>query len=176
MRYAVSLADGEAYEQLLERMNATYAHEGLSGLYTKTTVSELKIAAMADKDEAAFHTFEEKEIQPYIPMFRRGEEAVSGTVRGNAYHRVMEILDFEAVMGAIFTAVSMQDEDIQVKSQDEQWVQRIRNILLDAGSKAGEKAVRELLQEEVKEKRLTDEYYNAINIRKITNFLYSDIL
>ena len=175
LRYAASLADGEAYEQLLERMNATYAHEGLSGLYTKTTVSELKIAAMADKDEAAFHTFEEKEIQPYIPMFRRGEEAVSGTVRGNAYHRVMEILDFEAVMGAVFTAVSMQDEDIQLKLQDVQWVQKIRNILQDAGSKAGEKAVRELLQEEVKEKRLTDEYYNAVNIRKITNFLYSDI-
>lgn len=138
LRYAVNLSDEAAYEQLLERLNATYAHEGLAGLYTKTTVSELKIAAMADKDEEAFHTFEEKEILPYIPKFRREEEAVSGTVRGNAYHRVMELMDFEAVRGE-------------------------------------EKALRDFLQKEVAEKRLSEEYYNAVNIRKIVNFLRSDL-
>ena len=63
-------------------------------MYTKTAVSELKIAAMAEKDEAAFHTFEEKEVVPYIPGFRREQEKVSGAVRGNAFHRVMELLDF----------------------------------------------------------------------------------
>ncbi|MDE6924251.1 MAG: PD-(D/E)XK nuclease family protein [Acetatifactor sp.] len=90
----------DACLKLKQRLAAVYAYENLAGLYTKTTVSELKIAAMADKDEAAFHTFEEKEVQPYIPLFRRGEEKVSGTVRGNAYHRVMEILDFDMIMEA----------------------------------------------------------------------------
>ena len=90
----------DAYLRLIQRLGAVYAHENLAGLYTKTTVSELKIAAMADKDEEAYHTFEEKEVQPYIPLFRRAEEKVSGTVRGNAYHRVMEILDFDRVMAA----------------------------------------------------------------------------
>lgn len=71
-----------------------YPHPGLQKLYTKTTVSELKIAAMAEKDEAAFHTFEEKEVVPYIPGFRREQEKVSGAVRGNAFHRTMELLDF----------------------------------------------------------------------------------
>ena len=89
-----------SYESLKQRLGAVYAYENLSGLYTKTTVSELKIAAMADRDEAAYHTFEEEEVQPFIPRFRRGEEKVSGTVRGNAYHRVMEILDFDSVMAA----------------------------------------------------------------------------
>ena len=93
---AVSRQD--AFLRLTKRLNAVYPYAGLAGLYTKTTVSELKIAAMADKDEEAFHTFEEREVQPYIPMFRREEEKVSGTVRGNAYHRVMELLDFEALM------------------------------------------------------------------------------
>ena len=96
---AEQLGDEEAYVRLMSRLNAPYRYSGLSGLYTKTTVSELKIEAMADKDEEAYHTFEEKEIQPYIPAFRRGEEKVSGTVRGNAYHRVMELLDFERLMG-----------------------------------------------------------------------------
>ncbi|MCM1065787.1 MAG: UvrD-helicase domain-containing protein [Eubacterium sp.] len=92
--------ENDAYVKLKQRLGTVYAYENLSGLYTKTTVSELKIAAMADKDEEAFHTFEEKEIQPYIPLFRREEEKVSGTVRGNAYHRVMEILDLDVIMAA----------------------------------------------------------------------------
>ena len=95
---AGQLADGKALEYLRERLRDRYPFENLAGLYTKTTVSELKIAAMADKDEAAYHTFEEKEIQPYIPSFRRQEEKVSGTVRGNAYHRVMELLDFGRIL------------------------------------------------------------------------------
>ena len=78
---------------LRERFAYQYPHPGLQKLYTKTTVSELKIAAMAEKDEAAFHTFEEKEVVPYIPGFRREQEKVSGAVRGNAFHRVMELLD-----------------------------------------------------------------------------------
>ncbi len=51
--------------KLRERFAYAYPHPGLQKLYTKTTVSELKIAAMAEKDEAAFHTFEEKEVVPY---------------------------------------------------------------------------------------------------------------
>ena len=79
---------------LRESFAYQYPHPGLQKLYTKTTVSELKIAAMAEKDEAAFHTFEEKEVVPYIPGFRREQEKVSGAVRGNAFHRTMELLDF----------------------------------------------------------------------------------
>lgn len=99
-RQPVPQAQSQTYQELKKRLGVVYAYENLSGLYTKTTVSELKIAAMADKDEAAFHTFEAKEVQPYIPLFRRAEEKVSGTVRGNAYHRVMEILDLDLLMAA----------------------------------------------------------------------------
>ena len=60
-------------------------------------MAELKIAAMAEKDEAAYHAFEEQEIVPYEPRFKRGEEKVSGAVRGNAFHKVMELMDFTAV-------------------------------------------------------------------------------
>ncbi len=91
------LCDTLACAALKQRLGTVYAYRDLAGLYTKTTVSELKIAAMADKDEAAYHTFEEEELQPYIPRFRRGQEEVSGAVRGSAYHRVMEILDFDRI-------------------------------------------------------------------------------
>lgn len=90
--------DLEALEGLKKRLSAKYAYENLAGLYTKTTVSELKIAAMAGKDEEAYHAFEEKELVPYIPAFRGEEEKVTGTVRGNAYHRAMELLDFPLLL------------------------------------------------------------------------------
>lgn len=38
--------------------------------------------------------FEEPEIVPYIPSFIESREGMSGTDRGSAYHKVMELLDF----------------------------------------------------------------------------------
>lgn len=43
--------------------------------------------------------FEEPEIVPYIPSFIEKEEKMSGADRGSAYHKVMELMDFQAVMG-----------------------------------------------------------------------------
>ena len=90
-------ADPKLLQCLSERFQYQYGYENLSSLYTKTTVSELKIAAMADKDEAAYHAFEEKEVLPYVPAFRREQENISGATRGNAYHKVMELMDFEGI-------------------------------------------------------------------------------
>lgn len=146
---AGKLADREALERLRERLQGRYPFENLAGLYTKTTVSELKIAAMADRDEAAYHTFEEKEIQPYIPGFRRQEEKISGTVRGNAYHRVMELLDFERIM------LSGDSEGIH----QDQMLQELETFI----------------KEEVESRRLREEYARAVNRKKILRFLESEL-
>jgi len=98
LEQADEYADEYALNELKQRFSFVYPYKSMEKLYTKTTVSELKIAAMAEKDEAAYHVFEEKEIVPYIPAFRRGDEKISGTVRGNAYHRVMELMDFQKIM------------------------------------------------------------------------------
>ncbi len=140
---AGSRMDREALRKLRERLSAPYPYARLGGLYTKTTVSELKIAAMADKDEAAYHTFEEKEVVPYIPAFRRGEEKISGTVRGNAYHRVMELMDFWRLTTA---------------KQEE-----MPGLL------------RELLEEETAGKRLSEEYFHAVNEQKLLLFLNTSL-
>lgn len=71
-----------------------YEHKDLQGLYAKTTVSELKKKSMPETDEAAFQMFEEPEMESYVPTFIEEKGKVSGTARGNAYHRVMELLDF----------------------------------------------------------------------------------
>ena len=108
---AGELGDEKARAYLSDRLNAVYPYAALADVYTTTTVSELKIAAMADRDEAAYHMFEEKEVQPYIPLFRRGEEKISGAVRGNAYHRVMELLDFELMFANISESIAGRNSD-----------------------------------------------------------------
>ncbi|MBQ3905233.1 MAG: helicase-exonuclease AddAB subunit AddA [Lachnospiraceae bacterium] len=94
LEHAKEKADEVLLADLRERFTYEYPHAKLQDLYTKTTVSELKIAAMSEKDEAAYHAFEDTVAEPYVPEFRRQEESVTGTVRGNAYHRVMELMDF----------------------------------------------------------------------------------
>ena len=146
---------------LRERFAYQYPHPGLQKLYTKTTVSELKIAAMAEKDEAAFHTFEEKEVVPYIPGFRREQEKVSGAVRGNAFHRVMELLDFMYVFveSGLFEKCP-GDYETYSKRLD---AERLKNRL------------EEFLQRETVSLRLTEEYAKAVSLPKILNFLEQEL-
>ena len=107
------LPDPALYEELEKRFSYRYAHEDLEGLYTKTSVSELKMAAIHGLEEK---TLSEGEMvlypdavpDPYIPSFMRkesgeagesGEEkpaGLTGTQYGTAVHRAMELMDFAA--------------------------------------------------------------------------------
>lgn len=87
----------EMAEELKERFEFVYDHENLQGLYAKTSVSELKMKAMEEADAVAYQMFEEPEVSAYIPAFVENKGEVSGTTRGNAYHRVMELLDFSKI-------------------------------------------------------------------------------
>lgn len=95
LQSAALYADEDKLKQLTERFLYQYPHKELENLYTKTTVSELKKAAMEGKgEEPARELFATEEIQPYIPAFVQEKQKVSGTLRGSAMHRVMELLDF----------------------------------------------------------------------------------
>lgn len=147
--------------KLRERFAYQYPHPGLQKLYTKTTVSELKIAAMAEKDEEAFHTFEEKEVVPYIPAFRREQEKVSGAVRGSAFHRVMELLDFTYVFveSGLFEKCPGDYETYRKRLDAERLKKRLE----------------EFLQRETVSLRLTEEYAKAVSLPKILNFLEQEL-
>ncbi len=201
---AEQFADQEAGRRLAERLNTVYPYAVLSDLYTKTTVSELKIAAMADRDEAAFHAFEEKEVQPYIPQFRRGEEKISGAVRGNAYHRVMELLDFQAVLGAALDGDKAGGTAAGEAREAAPGGGRPGEVLLQAQNPAGAGEPAEIpggvscpetyeayrqslrperlaaalgafLEAEAESGRLSVEYLQAVRQRKIENFLQSPL-
>ncbi len=103
MQRKQNLLTGEGSQQVMtiltEKLGKSYQYQYLSGLYVKTTVSELKKKAMIagnqnlqdrlDKSidgtgsrncEGAFtrQMFEEPEIVPYIPSFISGREGVTG--------------------------------------------------------------------------------------------------
>ena len=105
--------------ELSDKFARQYQYSYLSKLYVKTTVSEIKKRSMQSSSleqmgygegesvgkpmgDAPFtkSMFEEEEVVPYIPTFVKEKEELSGTDRGSAYHKVMEHLDFKAVMEA----------------------------------------------------------------------------
>ncbi len=88
--------DMELEAELRSRFAFVYPDKQLQQLYTKTTVSELKLAALEERGEATETgalLFPETESKDYVPSFRKEQEK-GGTSRGNAYHKAMELFDF----------------------------------------------------------------------------------
>lgn len=80
-----------------QRFLYQYPYGKLKDLYTKTSVSELKKAALEEEQEAVYDAFEkakEVELVPYVPAFIKEAGEVLGAERGTAYHKVLELLDF----------------------------------------------------------------------------------
>ena len=90
---------GEPDKQLAEVMEKNlsfqYPYKEWKELYTKTTVSALKMDAM---EEEAHALFEDTKNSAYIPTFIRKETQISGTVRGSAFHKFLELISFEEVL------------------------------------------------------------------------------
>ncbi len=83
-----------AAAKLRERFAYVYPHEILASLYTKTSVSELKHAAIEEDAIPVIFETEDKEKE-YLPAFMREKEILhEGASRGSAVHRVLELLDF----------------------------------------------------------------------------------
>ena len=102
------LATGHAEcmdKNVKNKITFKYPHKNLEQLYTKTSVSELKINAILEKlsqdeiEDLPDKFFTEHETEKYVPTFVSDEKKISGTTRGTAYHRVMELFDFKGAVG-----------------------------------------------------------------------------
>ena len=150
-------ADKDEVTALKERFLYEYPFKSLESLYTKTTVSELKMAAMLDQDEAAYEQFESRETDVYVPRFRQGEQKISGAVRGDSYHRVMEIMDFDRTLGKVLSGIPCD-----IKTFTEKVSGAHAQIM---------GAVSEFLDESLKERKISEECRKAVNPAKITQIL-----
>ena len=92
--------DANVRQALEEQFAYQYPYPKSHARKMKFTVSELKkmaYQAELDDEENALGevVFEEPEVVPLLPKFMTEEETLTGAPRGTAYHRVMELLDFE---------------------------------------------------------------------------------
>ncbi|MBR5917011.1 MAG: helicase-exonuclease AddAB subunit AddA [Lachnospiraceae bacterium] len=73
-----------------------YPYDSLDNLFVKTTVSELKKAAYLEREDGENTLYHEEEVR--VPKIISDTETENGgAARGSAYHRVMELMDFEHV-------------------------------------------------------------------------------
>lgn len=98
MEYETEGLEGEFMEKVNESFSYRYPHECLKDLYSKTTVSELKKAGMKEENDFSFSMYDEETIVPYLPKFIKHDDIISGTDRGSAYHKVMELFDFKLLL------------------------------------------------------------------------------
>lgn len=160
-RLDVGRVSQEIMTKMSEKFGRTYPYQYLSGLFVKTTVSELKMKAIhgnindienglnksIDGEESIYQNqaftrelFEEPEIVPYIPSFISSQEGVSGTDRGSAYHKAMELIDLKA-----------------------------------AGENRTEEEIRRQLDGFVKEEQMTEQWRESVAVSKIMVFLESNL-
>ena len=108
--------DSEIREEIERRFSFIYPYQYLEDLPVKVSVSELKKRSYhseQDLEETVDYETEE-EIQPIVPRFieEKKEEGYTGALRGTAYHRVMECLDYGHA--------GSQEE---IRSQLKEWVE-----------------------------------------------------
>lgn len=123
-----------------------YPYENLRNLYTKTTVSELKMAGMREETDFSFKLYEEETVIPYLPGFLKKDENVSGSMRGSAFHKVMELFDFTKLTEEV-----------------------------SGDRAAAEDLLRRQLEDMRLSGRLPAEYYAAVSVQKIVKFLMSGV-
>lgn len=138
--------------ELSDQLAFVYPHENLRDLYTKTSVSELKMAAMhkayekQSQEETPVSLFPTEEIIPYIPNFAKESREVSGAARGSAYHRLLELLDY---------AKLMEEQEVN-GNEHAAYIQKSIEQFVESG-------------------RITQEEVDMVNLKKIGSFLDSPI-
>lgn len=137
-------ADEELLTELSYRFSYRYPHENLKNLYTKTTVSELKKAGMQEETDLSAHLFEDRPVVPYLPKFIENDERVTGSMRGSAFHKVMELFDFRKL-----------------------------TMKVNQNSDAARALLQEQMDQMLREERLSKGYYEAVSIPKLSAFLTS---
>lgn len=94
LKQLIAAKEAEGEGRIRKKISFPYPHGELKGLYTKTSVSELKMAALHE-DEQTLVEFETEQEESVIPLFVKEEKEAKGAARGTAYHRLMELLDFK---------------------------------------------------------------------------------
>ena len=102
----------EIFRIFQERFSYQYPYDIHHPVPAKITVSELKRQSQ-DGDSQSEELYFEPDVIPLVPEFiQKKEEKLTGALRGTAYHRVLECLDYRRA-----------DSARQIREQMESWVE-----------------------------------------------------
>jgi len=139
---------------LEQQFTRRYVHEDLDGLFTKTTVTALKRAAIEEEEEGEGAVQEAPlpaagQQDPYIPRFARAkdiseneQERLTGAQRGTAIHRCCELFDYR----------KWTDPGSVTAKEFQQWA-----------------------QESLKSGRIDEAYKDVLRFTVFRTFLHSDL-
>lgn len=163
---AVDRIDKRLLTVMSEKFAYEYPYKNLKELYTKTTVSELKKAGMQEETDFSFPLYEEEQVIPYLPKFLKQDETVSGSDRGSAFHKVMELFDFKLLTELV--DIESGDGEERAGSEGPESGKRSEGEELEA-------LVRRELERMRTEGKLPQVYYDAVSVPKIAAFLRSNV-
>ena len=177
---AAETAARDAAARLSARLKSGYPHRNLERLYTKTTVSELKKAGMAEAAEEAYHLFEEEEVVPYLPRFVRSEDKMGGAARGSAYHKALELFPFGSWMARKDAGRDSSEEGGMEAAGTGRGDTEKENVARHGSPEAAEngadrKELEALLDEMREQGRLLPEYRKAVSPWRLEAFLKSSL-
>lgn len=144
--------DAKLREHLEVQSQYHYPYAEEQKLKLKFTVSELKKRAYL-QEESGETVYEEPEVVPLIPQFLQEEEVLTGASRGSAYHKLLELLNYELSYDENSLTAMMEELQKERKLSDEM-VQCIRkaDILRFLNSDSGRR-----MQAAAKRKQLSKE-------------------
>ena len=163
---AVDRIDKRLLTVMSEKFAYEYPYKNLKELYTKTTVSELKKAGMQEETDFSFPLYEEEQVIPYLPKFLKQDETVSGSDRGSAFHKVMELFDFKLLTE--MDNLESGDGEQRAGSEGPESGKRSEGEELEA-------LVRRELERMRTEGKLPQVYYDVVSVSKIAAFLRSNV-
>ncbi len=163
---AVDRIDKRLLTVMSEKFAYEYPYKNLKELYTKTTVSELKKAGMQEETDFSFPLYEEEQVIPYLPKFLKQDETVSGSDRGSAFHKVMELFDFKLLTELV--DIESGDGEERAGSEGPESGKRSEGEELEA-------LVRRELERMRTEGKLPQVYYDAVSVPKIAAFLRNNV-
>lgn len=137
--------DAGLMTQLSYQFSYQYPYDNLKELYTKTTVSELKKAGMQEETDFSFKLYEEEPVVPYLPKFIETDENVTGSMRGSAFHKVMELFDFSKLTKEV-----------------------------NSDKKAAEELLRQQIDRMRQEQVLSEEFYQMLSVPRLAGFLQTE--
>ncbi|MGN0482632.1 MAG: helicase-exonuclease AddAB subunit AddA [Lachnospiraceae bacterium] len=99
----VKQVDASVYASLEKKLSYVYPFEKEANVKTKVSVSELKHKAMEEQEEIVTEQWfsYEEEKEPIPRFMQETVEENQGALRGSAFHRAMECLDFVDVYQAL---------------------------------------------------------------------------